>query len=248
MQRHAASRLLRPSSSSFFPYPSFAAAAPASFRAVRAAAPAIATAATPYRPASAGFPAAPATHSTGVSRRHFGSGWSSTSTAARLVASSSPSAREVAALARRAAEWVLAPPAPPPNPALALAGVAGFQLDDLRPGDSEPAAGITGERVWDGLADLLGGLWHMAVPKSRVTRSKKRIKNYRKRIVPDLKNIVTCPKCGSKKLLHHICQGCLAKHDEYWTKERLAEARLDEQKRLAAKRVAKQQAAAASAE
>ncbi|KAF0690532.1 Aste57867_18081 [Aphanomyces stellatus] len=59
-------------------------------------------------------------------------------------------------------------------------------------------------------------LWH-AAPKSKVTRSRKRIHNNdpSKR----LKNIVhlqDCEHCGSKKLRHRLCMGCFKK-GEYFT-------------------------------
>ncbi|RHY94803.1 hypothetical protein DYB35_006959 [Aphanomyces astaci] len=59
-------------------------------------------------------------------------------------------------------------------------------------------------------------LWH-ACPKSKVTRSRKRIRNNdpSKR----LKNIVhlqDCEHCGNKKLRHRLCMGCFKK-GEYFT-------------------------------
>lgn len=73
------------------------------------------------------------------------------------------------------------------------------------------------------LTSLWDGILNMAVPKNRKTRSKKRIKSYRKRVVPDKRNILTCKKCGELKLMHHLCKGCLKAHKEEWPRERMVE-------------------------
>jgi ribosomal protein L32 len=68
------------------------------------------------------------------------------------------------------------------------------------------------------IQDILGGFMLMAVPKHRVTRSKKRIKNYRKRIVADVKHIQICERCGETKLRHILCE-CVVK-DDSWKQHR----------------------------
>ncbi|CAK4084557.1 unnamed protein product [Aphanomyces euteiches] len=60
-------------------------------------------------------------------------------------------------------------------------------------------------------SEMNDSLWH-ACPKSKVTRSRKRIRNNdpSKR----LKNIVhlqDCEHCGNKKLRHRLCMGCYKK-------------------------------------
>ena len=64
------------------------------------------------------------------------------------------------------------------------------------------------------LQDIFDSAILMAVPKQRVTRSKKRIKNYRKRIVADVKHVQECELCGGKKLQHILCE-CVV-NDTSW--------------------------------
>lgn len=68
------------------------------------------------------------------------------------------------------------------------------------------------------LQDILDDILLMAVPKRKTTRSKTRIKNYRKRIVPDIKHIQICELCGATKLRHILCE-CVVK-DESWKEHR----------------------------
>ena len=106
-----------------------------------------------------------------------------------------------------------------PVPQLALAGTfQGVVVPGAGAIDSEPSSG---EGLMGDFASLWNGILHMAVPKSRVTRSRKRIKNYRKRIVSDKKNIITCKVCGELKLMHHLCKGCLKAHKKEWPRERM---------------------------
>ena len=46
----------------------------------------------------------------------------------------------------------------------------------------------------------------MAVPKSKITRSKRGMR----RAHDSLKaiNVVECPNCGEQKIPHHICKAC----------------------------------------
>ena len=66
--------------------------------------------------------------------------------------------------------------------------------------------------------DILGNALLMAVPKRKTTRSKTRIKNYRKRIVPDVKHIQICELCGETKLRHILCK-CVV-DDDNWKEHR----------------------------
>jgi ribosomal protein L32 len=129
----------------------------------------------------------------------------------------------------------------PAQPQLALAG-----LPSSFPGAE--ACAYEKEGVFGGLpSSLWDGMLHMAVPKSRITRSKKRIKNYRKRVVADKKNILACKVCGELKLMHHLCKGCLKAHKKAWPRARMEEEMENEavemMKRTAERAVAKESAA-----
>ncbi|KAI9145495.1 hypothetical protein BKA69DRAFT_1014622, partial [Paraphysoderma sedebokerense] len=50
----------------------------------------------------------------------------------------------------------------------------------------------------------------LAVPKSRTTHGKKRMRMSNKGI-KNLENITDCQVCGSPKLMHHLCGNCLGK-------------------------------------
>jgi large subunit ribosomal protein L32 len=54
------------------------------------------------------------------------------------------------------------------------------------------------------LGDILGPLW-FAVPKSKVSHSKKRMKLSNKGLKNKM-NIMKCQACGSAKLMHHLCE------------------------------------------
>src|SRR5688572_16037410 len=54
-----------------------------------------------------------------------------------------------------------------------------------------------------GLVEILGPiLW--AVPKKKTSHSKKRMRSANKGL-KDKTNIVNCPGCGQKHLIHHLC-------------------------------------------
>ncbi|CAH0520893.1 unnamed protein product [Peronospora belbahrii] len=58
---------------------------------------------------------------------------------------------------------------------------------------------------------LIDAIWH-AAPKSKVTPSRKRIRN--NHLSKRLKNIVhfqNCSLCGEKKLRHRLCMSCFKK-------------------------------------
>ncbi|RKP11703.1 hypothetical protein BJ684DRAFT_4873, partial [Piptocephalis cylindrospora] len=54
--------------------------------------------------------------------------------------------------------------------------------------------------LWDGLL--------RAVPKSRTSHSKKRMRASNKGL-KDRKDLTTCPGCGRSKRMHHLCRWCL---------------------------------------
>jgi len=57
-----------------------------------------------------------------------------------------------------------------------------------------------------GLTETLGPiLW--AVPKKKTSHSKKRMRSANKGL-KDKTNIVNCPGCGQRHLIHHLCFNC----------------------------------------
>ncbi|RIA95417.1 ribosomal L32p protein family-domain-containing protein, partial [Glomus cerebriforme] len=48
-------------------------------------------------------------------------------------------------------------------------------------------------------------LW--AVPKKKTSHSKKRMRSANKGL-KDKTNIIDCPGCGQKHLIHHLCFNC----------------------------------------
>ena len=58
------------------------------------------------------------------------------------------------------------------------------------------------------LSDILRGLW-LAVPKSKVSRSRKRMKW--KQHIPKPVAWAPCPSCGEPKRPHRLCGNCLGK-------------------------------------
>ena len=111
---------------------------------------------------------------------------------------------------------------PPAQLQVCLAGVPDIHAPSYGGGLCD-ASQRTAEGLSDALSSLWDGILHMAVPKNRKTRSKKRIKNFRKRVIPDKKNIITCKVCGELKLMHHLCKGCLKRHKEEWPRHRMEE-------------------------
>ena len=49
-----------------------------------------------------------------------------------------------------------------------------------------------------------------AVPKRKVSPSRRRIKNRNKRFLKDIEHTQMCPTCGEPKLRHVLCESCLS--------------------------------------
>ncbi|KAJ3359141.1 hypothetical protein GGF32_009588 [Allomyces javanicus] len=62
------------------------------------------------------------------------------------------------------------------------------------------------------LRDLIPSIV-LAVPKSRTTHGKKRMRMSNKGL-KNREDIVPCPACKAPKLLHHACPACLSKIDK----------------------------------
>ncbi|KAF9913161.1 hypothetical protein EC991_003621 [Linnemannia zychae] len=62
-------------------------------------------------------------------------------------------------------------------------------------------------RVGSYISDLLPSIVWAAVPKSKTSHSKKRMRQATKGLKVQ-RNIVECPGCGQPKLMHHLCTHC----------------------------------------
>ena len=72
-----------------------------------------------------------------------------------------------------------------------------------------PHAETEEEEAVPSLGDLFEeGLW-LAVPKSKISRSRKRMKW--KQHIPKAVNWAPCPSCGEPKRPHRLCGSCLSK-------------------------------------
>ncbi|CAG8494198.1 9686_t:CDS:1 [Diversispora eburnea] len=57
-----------------------------------------------------------------------------------------------------------------------------------------------------GLSEAIGSFL-LAAPKKKTSHSKKRMRSANKGL-KDKTNIVNCPGCGQRKLMHHLCLYC----------------------------------------
>ncbi|KAF9183370.1 hypothetical protein BGZ51_004072 [Haplosporangium sp. Z 767] len=62
-------------------------------------------------------------------------------------------------------------------------------------------------RLGSYISDLIPSIVWAAVPKSKTSHSKKRMRQATKGL-KEQKNIVQCPGCGQAKLMHHLCTHC----------------------------------------
>lgn len=72
---------------------------------------------------------------------------------------------------------------------------------------SEGIATTTLGRIGSYISDLIPSIVFAAVPKSKSSHSKKRMRQATKGL-KEQKNIVQCPGCGQAKLMHHLCTHC----------------------------------------
>ena len=103
---------------------------------------------------------------------------------------------------------------------MGLQNISGLYLESLVPklllSRSDAAEGDIEELdlEWDGF------LW--AVPKKRVSHSKKRMRSAHKYLKPKT-NFIVCPECKNLKLLHVLCAYCLKEILQKTAKMRRAE-------------------------
>ena len=73
--------------------------------------------------------------------------------------------------------------------------------------DASFSGGLGLEHAAERIGELLAPLW-LAVPKSKTTRSRKRMRAANKHL-KNIQHIVECHNCGAPKLRHHVCTNCL---------------------------------------
>uniref|UniRef100_A0A7S4IBP8 Uncharacterized protein n=1 Tax=Odontella aurita TaxID=265563 RepID=A0A7S4IBP8_9STRA len=84
-------------------------------------------------------------------------------------------------------------------PALALQPcLEGIASNDSSSSSRDPAAA-----VGSSIGDIIGSLW-FAVPKKRVSKSKKRMKTTWQYKIKKKENIILDPKTGEMTLMHHL--------------------------------------------
>ncbi|KAM3466469.1 hypothetical protein MY5147_000558 [Beauveria neobassiana] len=101
----------------------------------------------------------------------------------------------------------IASPALLPIPRLpSLAGIASRLLPTL--GIALPGISIT-------IPTLLDDIWEgvlRAVPKNKVSHSRKRMRQLANKGLKDVNSLCQCPGCGAPKRMHRLCQNCLEAH------------------------------------
>ncbi|KAH6891260.1 hypothetical protein B0T10DRAFT_484837 [Thelonectria olida] len=65
--------------------------------------------------------------------------------------------------------------------------------------------------IWEGLL--------RAVPKNKVSHSKKRSRQMAGKALKDVNNLCRCPGCGELKRTHRLCQHCLEEMRRIWRAE-----------------------------
>ncbi|KAI5467039.1 hypothetical protein BGZ63DRAFT_370219 [Mariannaea sp. PMI_226] len=85
------------------------------------------------------------------------------------------------------------------GPALAIA-IPGLSLNLPTLGD-----------IWEGLL--------RAVPKNKVSHSRKRHRQMAGKALKDVNNLCRCPGCGELKRTHRLCQTCLEEMKRIWRQD-----------------------------
>ncbi|KPM44291.1 hypothetical protein AK830_g2253 [Neonectria ditissima] len=65
--------------------------------------------------------------------------------------------------------------------------------------------------IWDGLL--------RAVPKNKVSHSKKRSRQMAGKALKDVNHLCRCPGCGEIKRTHRLCQTCLEEMKRIWRQD-----------------------------
>ncbi|WOO85189.1 putative 54S ribosomal protein L32, mitochondrial [Vanrija pseudolonga] len=99
--------------------------------------------------------------------------------------------------------------------ALARQAVAGPSV--LRAAFTLPAVALPSLRL-PSLNDILEWGITLAVPKSKISHSRKSMRSAHKGI-KNKTNLNHCPACGSVKLSHNLCANCFSQISRRWKKE-----------------------------
>ncbi|KAL1410355.1 hypothetical protein Q8F55_004363 [Vanrija albida] len=101
--------------------------------------------------------------------------------------------------------------------ALALARQAAAGPSLLRSALSLPAVALPALRL-PSLNDILEWGITLAVPKSKISHSRKSMRSAHKGI-KNKTNLNHCPACGTVKLAHNLCPQCYSAISRRWKKE-----------------------------
>ncbi|KOS22630.1 putative 54S ribosomal protein L32 [Escovopsis weberi] len=85
-----------------------------------------------------------------------------------------------------------------------------------------PSLSIAVPGVSLNLPGLLGDIWESvlrAVPKNKVSHSKKRHRQMAGKALKDVNHLCKCPGCGELKRTHRLCQNCLEDMRRIWRQD-----------------------------
>ncbi|KAK0766042.1 hypothetical protein N5P37_001984 [Trichoderma harzianum] len=85
-----------------------------------------------------------------------------------------------------------------------------------------PALSIAVPGVTINIPGLLGDIWESvlrAVPKNKVSHSKKRSRQMAGKALKDVNHLCKCPGCGEVKRTHRLCQNCLEDMKRIWRQD-----------------------------
>ncbi|KAK3196636.1 hypothetical protein K4F52_000518 [Lecanicillium sp. MT-2017a] len=72
------------------------------------------------------------------------------------------------------------------------------------------------------LPTLLDDIWESvlrAVPKNKVSHSRKRHRQMAGKALKDVNSLCKCPGCGAPKRTHRLCQNCLEEMKKIWKED-----------------------------
>ncbi|KAK0389809.1 hypothetical protein NLU13_3382 [Sarocladium strictum] len=85
-----------------------------------------------------------------------------------------------------------------------------------------PALAATAPGVSLNIPSLLEDIWEgilRAVPKNKVSHSRKRHRQMAGKALKDVNHLVKCPGCGAPKRMHRLCSHCLEEMKTIWKQD-----------------------------